>query len=305
MKRLRMSPLGHRTIVFLLVTSVATSTLAQEGSEPENSDHGKYAESIKFVTAIGKALGSAAGGKAASTAVDFALKLLELTGPSEVDLAKKEIISAIHAEQADRLIGLIDGAMTSFHTVLSDPANMHSPGLLVEVISKTDNAVGEIRNIINTGNTDVSYQIAPALTVATSINAAALKLAEFPTSRIIDMYQTMMNLGMDLVGVDFIYVRNKAVKETSDSKLLWQKANLGGHVYQPRCTGRAYEPGHRGTMREMSAEATILAGRMRRQDPKVHALDTPFFILSLGCFPLAGAQLLGRDACVGDPRVQQ
>jgi hypothetical protein len=217
------------SIRLLAFTSAAAS--AQQAGDSADSGNGAYTNTQKFIDKIGEALGN----KVLSTAIDFAFKLLDVTGPSEVELAKREIISAIHAEQAQRIRGSIEGAMNLFEDVLSDQANMQNMGLLTSVMTLTDTAIGEIHSIINDKNADVAYQVAPALAAATSIAAAAHKLAGYPESRILARYQTMMDLGMDLVGVDFRYISlqflavyNFADTMTSDSKLLWQKVNVYG-----------------------------------------------------------------------------
>jgi hypothetical protein len=204
-----------RTLAALVVAAnLATSTWA-------DSAHPKVDE---FIKDVGKALASSIQGQAA----DFALNLLGLTGPSEVELAKGEILSAIYNQEANEVKSLVGGSMDSFKTVLSDPKNMINNGLLPLVINNTDIALNRIQSIVGTGNADLSYQIAPLLPVAVSLSAAARTLAGYPASEARGRYQILMDVGVDLVGLDVTYAQNRAVTSMSDSKLLWKKVNLGG-----------------------------------------------------------------------------
>jgi hypothetical protein len=178
---------------------------------------------------LGKALLKSAGSKAADAAVKFALELIGLTGPSEVDEAKAEIIAAINESEANVLEADVGGALTSLSSVLRDPANaMINNPLLALITRDTNHAVAEFQAIISRGNAALAYASAPYLSLAVSVGATASRLSGRPLSDVLALYQPMMDLGMALVGVDITYPQSRAFFETADEKLLWQEANLGG-----------------------------------------------------------------------------
>jgi hypothetical protein len=233
MKHLKPAPLWKAMASLAMAAILVATTSAHAGvKQPPGPPDGKYPSIKKLVKDIGMALGSSLASMAADTAIDFALKLLDISGPSDVDLAKEEIISAINDAEADEVIGDIAGSLTSLSQIMQDPANqMANNPLLGHITNNTNNAIEQIRRIADRGNAELSYSLAPYLSVAVAVGAAAAKLNSRPPSVIAGIYQNMIDIGMTLVGVEVTYPQSKAFLNTSTTTLLWSQADLGGTRY--------------------------------------------------------------------------
>jgi hypothetical protein len=218
----------------MVVTFATNTTLARaDDATAANPANGTDTKEFSLLLTLGKALGSSAGSFGASTAIQFAAKLLGLGGHSDVDKAKDEIIKAINGAESDYVKGLIGGSLDSLSTVLEDTPEVivdersKDKGYLDSIIRDTDTAINTIKAASGRKDAALAYVVAPDLALAVAVNATASRLQNRPIA-ILDHYQRMMDMGMDLVGVDVTYPQSKAFVDTSDSKLLWSQANLGG-----------------------------------------------------------------------------
>ncbi|MDX2020042.1 MAG: VCBS repeat-containing protein [Deltaproteobacteria bacterium] len=155
-------------------------------------------------------------------AASYAKKLIEkfYGVPTEIELARDEIIAEIKNTQITRLEGTIIGMLNNFADVVRDPNNMHNSFQLNLIKSQADLVLGEMQSLIERRDSVSVKELAVASNLATAVGAAARKLLGME-SAISPLLQRQMDMNYSVVGVDSYYVNRSAVRDSAGSSLLW------------------------------------------------------------------------------------